>query len=263
MSIDNATTMARNRNFRMAAVEATPEWAFPRVYNRVTGPQTHLSRSEGGDAMWLLKLPGRSVKLVRPQDAVRITHIGSEPERRVYDRYTLDEGFEPQDCDVVVDVGAYLGEFSWGVANYTSPEKVIAVEPDPRSAVCLEYNTPDVVEVQQCAAGSSNKRTSIHLASDPSESGFLQPDKGRSSKSETMFKRLDSVTDHVDYLKVEAEGFEPEVLQGMGPLRPPKVVVNVSPERYGQSTAPKCTEILHERGYSTRRDGHELFAWLE
>lgn len=263
MSLAEASAMARNRNLRMAGVEATPELLFVSIYNRLTRDGITLEVAQGHwYPDWRLVVDEEPFYLHRAKDALRITHIGDQPSRRVYDRYTVGGAFGPRDGDTVVDVGSFIGEFSWQVAAAHDVD-VVAVEPDPRNAECVSYNTPESVEVRRCAASYQDGSVDFHVATDGSESGILPPDKGRAGIEEVSMARLDSLVDAVDFLKVEAEGNEPEVLLGMGRLRPKRVVVNVSPERNGHSPADTCQSILRDKGYVTDRDGDELFATID
>ena len=69
-------------------------------------------------------------------------------------------------------------------------------------------------------------------------------------------ERLDSIMDtleleSIDLLKVEEEGFEPEVLAGAERTltRCRLVAVDCGPERDGFDTAARCVEILYDHGF--------------
>jgi hypothetical protein len=65
----------------------------------------------------------------------------------------------------------------------------------------------------------------------------------------------------IDFLKVEAEGVEPEVLKSIGDLHVRKVVVNCSSERYGESPLCEVKNILREMGYVIEQvENHIVFA---
>jgi hypothetical protein len=51
------------------------------------------------------------------------------------------------------------------------------------------------------------------------------------------------------FLKIEAEGFEIEVIQGFGSFRPQVISVDVSPERFGESPLSSIQKSLTEMGY--------------
>jgi len=260
MSLTEAAAMARNQNFRMAGVEATPELAFVAIYNRATRDGIHLRVPKRQRKIkYDLVVDGEHNSLHRAKDALRLTHIGDEPSRRVYNRYTNRGEFSPDPGDTVVDVGAFIGEFSWQVAAAHDVD-VVAIEPDPRNAQCLENNTPPDTRIEHCGAWHSKDALEFQIATDGTETGLLQPDKGDATPRVVPTKRVDNIVASCDFAKVEAEGVEPEVLEGMSDLRPKRIVVNVSPERDGESPAAACRRILDERGYDCRRDGDELFA---
>lgn len=257
--------MARNRNYPMAAVEAMPERVFVEIYNRATDGTTELRKQTGPDpVVWRLDHLGRSWRFPRAKDALRITHIGERPERRVRDQYTLGGAFAPDPDDMVVDVGSFIGELAVQLHDVDLCHDIVAVEPDPRNAVCLDYNVPDAVQVERVGAYSENSDLTFHMARDGSESGVLRPDKGQSQEIQVPMRRLDSLLEREpDWLKVEAEGNEPEVLEGLGEYRPRQIVVSVSAERDGLSPAEWCRSHLRERGYDTAQRGEYLFAALD
>jgi len=66
----------------------------------------------------------------------------------------------------------------------------------------------------------------------------------------------------LDFVKLEAEGVEIEVFEGLGELKPRKFAIDVSPERNGESPGPELTVRLEELGYNTHQRGHVLFAHI-
>lgn len=257
MSVRTSLGFLERRNYKMAGVEATPNPLFMLFYNSFSSRGTLYQDDHG---FWMLSIDDGVVKLPRPKEALRFTHIGASPRTRVYDKYTDSGDFTPEDGDVVIDVGSYLGEFSTIVADRHDCD-VFAIEPDPRSIACLKYNSPDGVDVIGKAVGDRDTDVVFQAANDPSESGVLQPDNGKSERYTVDMARLDTLVDAVGYLKVEAEGYEPEVLEGMGALRPKRVVVDVSAERWGKSPAAECRELLRDMDYTTKKRGTVLRAW--
>jgi len=265
MSLVEATAMIQSRNFRMAAVEGAPEWVFVEIYNRLSGSDTLLEFDPDTEPAWKLSHEGEIKRLHRAKDALRVTHIGDRPGRRVRDRYTDGGRFAPDPGDTVVDVGSFIGELAWQVCEIDDVQEIIAIEPDPRNARCAAANTPDRVDVKRMGAFHKNTSLEFNIADDGSESSLLAPDKGHSVKTTVACRRLESILEDktIDWMKVEAEGLEPEVLLGLGDLRPGRIVVNVSPERNGASPANLCEGILANYGYETELKGDELFATLK
>lgn len=230
----------------MAAVEAMPQAAFRRIYPHDLSQQGDLwELSIESDEDWLLP---------RAKDGLRITHIGDEPRVRVREKY-LRGPISVGEGDRVVDVGAMVGEFS----RWLPTEDILAIDPDPRNVQCLRSNTE--AEVIQAAAWCSDRTKTLTLGPDTSESSLLDLDSGTGDTQQTQAIRLDGlITGRVDLLKVEAEGAEPEVLQGAAGVDAEQIVVDVSPERNGQSPAPLCRALLEDRGYDVERHDDILTA---
>ena len=81
------------------------------------------------------------------------------------------------------------------------------------------------------------------------------------SSDQVVVERLDDVVNRnfpsgrIAVLKVEAEGFEPEVLRGADQTlqRTDVVTVDAGEEREGKSTAPECVNILLKAGFELRQ----------
>ena len=67
----------------------------------------------------------------------------------------------------------------------------------------------------------------------------------------------------IDFLKVEAEGAELEVLQGLGDkIRyVNKISVDGGPERYGKPTFKDVNSFLRSKGFQTNVIRYQVFAW--
>ncbi len=55
------------------------------------------------------------------------------------EKYVGRTGYVPRDGDIVVDIGAGIGEFTLWCAE--AGARVVAFEPDPLAFACLERNT--------------------------------------------------------------------------------------------------------------------------
>jgi len=174
-------------------------------------------------------------------------------EKYVRGRISVEAG------DRVVDVGAMIGEF----ARRVPTDDVLALDIDPRNVDCLQHNVDG--EVKRVGAWCSNSERTVTLSDNTSESSLLSLDTGSGGEElKTSVSRLDALLDRpVDLLKVEAEGAEPEVLQGAAGVEATQIVVDVSPERDGESPAALCRSILDDRGYIVARHDDVLTAVLE
>jgi len=88
------------------------------------------------------------------------------------------------------------------------------------------------------------------------DSSFLGPhDKGDKSVRVPVITVERVIERHrlekIDFLKVEAEGFEPEILAGAGKRlkEVSKIAIDCGPERFGKPTFAECETILKDSGF--------------
>jgi len=169
--------------------------------------------------------------------------------------------------DRVVDVGANIGEFSIGAARNSN---VLAFEPDPFVITCLQHNAENRrVKVFNVALADKESEMTFYLASHSADSSIIRP-RNFSDRIKVKAVRLDDVLRRegivdIDFLKVEAEGAEPEVLLGsiQTLARTRKVAVDVSAERLGQSPWREVSEILSRSGFTVWRKRNIAFGYRE
>jgi FkbM family methyltransferase len=225
------------------------------------GSGIHKSRLSHHNGLWRLNYRDREeFWLPRPDDAVRFTRNGGYG--RVYAKYVAHPEITIRPNTTVVDIGAFIGEFSRPLPRSCT---VVAVEPDPRSVRCLRRNTNDNVSVVEKAAWNEEGHLDIDLGSNGSETSVFGTDDGQTRSTVRIpTVRVDTlVTGDVELLKVEAEGAEPEALEGAIGLEPFQIVVDVSEERGGESTHSHVLDILHREGYRTSGRGDVLIGIRE
>lgn len=169
--------------------------------------------------------------LVRVEDGVR--HIFVPNVRRagvfrnginawlesVAEKYLGRTGYVPREGDTVIDIGAGIGEFSlWCAA---AGARVVAFEPDPLAFVCLERNTSPLGTVQIYPYALWKERTNLRLhgSLDTSESSLIEDGRPHPRYADIEawpLDRLQFVTRLavIDFMKVDGEGVEPEILIG-------------------------------------------------
>lgn len=185
-------------------------------------------------------------------------------------KYTLPGFVEVEPHDTVVDCGAYIGGF--GLAAAELADRVHLFEPAPDNLLCCQRNSQQFANIVVHGIGLYDVDTDIKLnMSDSSvEHSVLTPD---SSPTDTALPiavaRLDTVMHDfyesnatVDFLKIEAEGVEPEVLAGAISMRPRKIAIDISPERNATSPEEQCRRQLSRCGYDIVVRGAVLFARL-
>ena len=175
-------------------------------------------------------------------------------------RYLLDQvRFEKG--DVLIDVGANIGELSMALAHKFGVFPV-AVEPDPTEIKCLNKNLelfPSLVYSgiawhEDCSVtiSCSNDTGDTSIALDSADANCIR---SKAHKLDSLFGeiRKRSGKSHIKCVKVEAEGWEPEVLAGAFKLLQATeyVTADLGPERGSEksNTVAMCSNILFEQGF--------------
>lgn len=131
---------------------------------------------------------------------------------------------EIKSCETFVDVGAHIGYYSLLAKKLKSTISVFAFEPQPELYEILQKNIKiNVVDVNTfCfALGSDNEMKVIHTGRFPEQASLLGPNGSALYKKETVVKRCDHVLNaknNTICIKIDTEGFEFEVLEGMQQL---------------------------------------------
>jgi FkbM family methyltransferase len=137
----------------------------------------------------------------------------------VAEKYLGHTGYLPREGDVIVDVGAGIGEFTLWCAN--AGAKLVAIEPDPLAFACLERNTVSLANVQilSCALWKERADLRLHGSADTTESSLIEDGRAHARNTDVEAWPLDqlpAVTSLpvIDLMKVDGEGVEPEILMG-------------------------------------------------
>lgn len=189
----------------------------------------------------------------------------------LWEKYTTKNIFV-KSTDTVIDCGSFVGSFS--IAScYHNANKIYAIEPSTKNFECLlenikHHNFSEKVVPFQIGLGNKNTNLRLNLSELTCENSFLKCDSGSTGEyEEVSVKTLSSFIDdnNIDcnnlYLKVEAEGFEPEVIYGLEDKRPRVIVVDVTEERNASSPRIEIEEHLVSFGYKFKRTPRCLFAY--
>jgi FkbM family methyltransferase len=169
----------------------------------------------------------------------------------------------------VVDVGANVGYFSVLAADLGGPSsRVLAFEPHPRLAGMLELtarHNPGDICVQVAACGSESGTARLYVSPEDRNSGLgsLRSDLHDTKSVEVSVLRLDDCCQErnlrPDLVKIDAEGYELEVLRGCGDLLerrvPRNFLIELSPQREDPA---RVIALLAGHGYAAsqiRSDG--------
>jgi FkbM family methyltransferase len=165
--------------------------------------------------------------------------------------------------DVVWDIGANVGMFTFAAANTVGPDgSVIAIEADTflasllQRSVQLPANADLNVKVLCCAASDDAGISKFLIAERGRASNSLEKSGHRSEAGGTRYEQyvptitLDQLTetfDKPDFIKIDVEGAEPFVLRGAEKLlreHRPSFYIEV-----GKEQTEEVTQLFNNSGY--------------
>jgi FkbM family methyltransferase len=168
--------------------------------------------------------------------------------------------------DIVVDIGANIGEFTIAISPLA--ERVIAIEPDPNVQEALAENLQHVSNASmfQTALSDKDGEAEFFLSTKDADSSLMRPEtfsekvKVRVSSLDTFIR--ETGIKRIDFLKIEAEGWEPEILSGASRALAitRKVAVDAGPEREGAPTTEAVAKSLTDAGFQVSRCGYIVLA---
>jgi FkbM family methyltransferase len=129
------------------------------------------------------------------------------------DHYFLGEFIKPG--AVVVDIGANIGQFNFFCKSFLKSSPIFSFEPVPRTFALLQKNSPDNA-CYECAITTQESLT-LHIP-DTSLMASVLPGPNDQEKVVVKGRKLDDIPeikalDHIDLLKIDAEGAEYDVLK--------------------------------------------------
>jgi len=162
--------------------------------------------------------------------------------------------------DVVLDVGANVGELSVYFRHLEFDIKYIGIEPSFLEFLCLQKNARGY-RVLNFAAWNENLTKDIFLDSEMASSSLIEPPNVTSIQS-IEAKRIDSLfADKIKVIKIDAEGAEIEVLEGLVHLLHlvEYISIDLGPERglSQETTFVACLNFLLQYGFSLENFNHE------
>jgi FkbM family methyltransferase len=124
--------------------------------------------------------------------------------------------------DIIIDCGANYGDLYLKISNYVASENYYAFEPNPIDFKALTYNLSDKCKKINTALGNSNCHLNFYVSTQGGDSSLIEPLDWK-DLIKVPVVRLDSFLSEnnissVKLLKLEAEGFEPEILEGIGEM---------------------------------------------
>ncbi|MDA9671044.1 FkbM family methyltransferase, partial [Paracoccaceae bacterium] len=117
--------------------------------------------------------------------------------------------------DTFIDCGANVGDMFLLIQNFKNHINYIGFEPSPNEYKCLQKNAKGMV-TYNLGLWKEEGELEFFVSSQGADSSLVRP-KVFDSKITVKTARLENfITGNVKCLKLEAEGAEPEILQGLG-----------------------------------------------
>lgn len=184
-------------------------------------------------------------------------------------KYQMEGFVGVEKDDLVVDVGSFVGGFAIGISDIA--RQVWAIEPSPRNYKCLNMNIKGTRNIIPVNAAISDRRGNIqiNLGRQPQDDSIITPDSGPSGESVTVPSHTlasfcsNFGIDSIDYLKVEAEGAEPEVLSTVSKVDVKKIAVDCSEERDGKSTFESVASKLSNYELEKSKDDGDILLFAK
>jgi FkbM family methyltransferase len=153
---------------------------------------------------------------------------------------------------VVIDVGANVGEFAHVCAR--AGARAYCFEPDPAAFACLSRNAAGLPNIKIADAVIWKSDGTIDFAQAPARAdSSVFADGPRITRRALAIESLVKAErlSRIDLIKCDAEGAEPEVLEGIGEAFPivRAVALDTGAERMGRRTNDECAAILKAHGF--------------
>lgn len=189
----------------------------------------------------------------------RVTRIAIDSKKhleKLFDSYCLNK-IEFKENDLVVDCGANVGELYLAFESLGKKIVYHAFEPDDSSFVCLSKNINNQENIHKFALSNIEGKELIYIDTEGGNTSLSEFNSKNTSIVET--KKLDSFNfKNIKLLKIDAEGYEPEVLLGCkNSLKEiAYIAVDYGNERgyEGKSTMVSVTNFLYKNSFELIED---------
>ena len=170
--------------------------------------------------------------------------------------YSLDK-LKISNDEVVIDCGANFGDlYAWTLVQNLNIN-YIAFEPSPREFECIKLNCLGKKN-NNIALSDKTGQIDFYLQSSSGDSSIIEPASGFTKKIEIATIKLEDYVlnnniEKIKFFKLEAEGYEPEILEGSKKIlnRIEYIGVDGSPERGKKKewTIDICKKFLLKNGF--------------
>lgn len=166
-------------------------------------------------------------------------------------------------AQVVFDIGANTGDYSQEILNINGRAEIHAFEPDPRAFGKLKEKK---VIANNCAVGKAPGEVTLHLHKNKTVLNSLLPLHDETLLLEKKMVQIDTTDryaatkniSHIDFMKIDVEGYEFFVLEGARELLKKKAIDLIQFEFSGASAEARTflkdfIDLLKTHGYSLYR----------
>lgn len=185
-----------------------------------------------------------------------------------FDDYTNGCIYERMGCtiekgDVVVDLGANVGVFA-NAAYYKGASKVYSFEPTDAAYKCLIKNKP--INCETFKMGVGDKEGFSKISVDSTDNTMCASFALEAAISENVpMTTLDSlfnkgVFDRIDFLKIDVEGYEQKVLDGLSDVNLSKVK-KIALEFHSNLLSEEISQSIIDRMYNNGFKSFQLFLY--
>lgn len=154
---------------------------------------------------------------------------------------------------VVANIGANVGYFTRLMSELVGPDGIVhAVEPHPDNVTALRRNVDSNVVIYQCAAGMNNQLVRLYEHPDNTGEHSLIPLSNAERYVEVAMLKMEELLPPLDFVLIDAQGLDLEIMVGLGAHRPPVAIVEYWEEGsdYLQLTRDFTFSMYREMGYN-------------
>lgn len=170
--------------------------------------------------------------------------------------YSFFQGFEPRNCDIIMDIGANQGIFTCYAAKRAQCGWVYAIEPDIDNVLWLKTHLElnqisNATVIPKCVGDRTGK--AYFRKGDSSGTGCVvdgsEPGPGIAEVDQVTIEELMTAYSltKIDLLKIDVEGFEARVLSGaakqLGSIR--RIVL----EYHSPTLGEQVIRLLQQKGF--------------
>ena len=178
--------------------------------------------------------------------------------------YFLDH-VDFKDGDVFFDCGANVGDMKIWFELRNLEVEYVGFEPSPIEFECLKQNVSPSV-VHNVGLWNQEGELTFYVSSQGADSSLIEPQDYDEKIITRTFRLEDYVDRPIKCLKLEAEGAEPEILEGLGDAlgMVEYISADLGFERgvNAESTLVPVTNFLHSNGFELVVMGHDRICAL-